>query len=79
MVEMGLFSSLRMLFRPSPSSSHRKPVRVRVCAGEFAGQMGWCREVEQFEAGEFSPGRMIPIDTDGGRHLHLLFEEIEVL
>ena len=48
--------------------------------GEFEGQMGWCRESDRFETGEYSEGRMVPIDLiDSGRHLHLMYEDIEVL
>jgi len=56
-----------------------KPLRLRVISGEHEGREGWCTEIGKFESGEIGPGRMVPFDLDGGPHVHLRFEEIEVI
>lgn len=54
-----------------------KSLRLRVISGELAGHEGWCMELDRFE--NPSPNTLIPFDLDSGRHVHLKFEEIEVM
>ena len=67
--------------RPRRSHIRRpgQPLRLRVISGEFEGQEGWCLEADRFASGEMGPGHMVPFDLDSGRHVHLRFEEIEVM
>lgn len=53
------------------------PFRLRVISGEHEGREGWCLESHLFENPR--PDTMIPFDLDGGPHVHLRFEEIEVI
>ena len=71
----------KFLRRPRRTGIRRpgQPLRLRVISGEFEGQEGWCLEADRFASGEMGPGRMVPFDLDSGQHVHLQFEEIEVV
>ena len=71
----------RIIHRPRRPRVRKpgQPLRLRVISGEYEGREGWCLETQRFETGEIGPGRMVPFDLDGGPHVHLKFEEIEVI
>ena len=68
---------LRALFHIQPEDPLSKPVRVIVTDGEHAGQYGWCCEARRL----VEPGNpfCIPVDLDGGRHVHLSRDQVEIV
>lgn len=65
--------------RPRPPKPLRGTVRIRFIGGEHSGQYGYCMEGDRFETGEYGPGRHVPVDIDGWTHVHVPYEDIEVM